>query len=88
MSEDVKEMREQKTAVPMAGGTMPKESDEERLTRLAGEINAIKEQTRATVQNARLAAGSFRPRQPCHMAAGPTGLRHRSIIPSARRRCL
>lgn len=57
MSEDVKEMREQEMAVPMAGGTMPKESDEERLTRLAGEINAIKEQTRATVQNATLEIG-------------------------------
>lgn len=57
MSEDVKEMREQEMAVPMAGGTMPKESDEERLTRLAGEINAIKEQTRATVRNATLEIG-------------------------------
>ena len=57
MSEDVKEMREQEMAVPMAGGIMPKESDEERLTRLAGEINAIKEQTRATVQNATLEIG-------------------------------
>nr|DAN87555.1 MAG TPA: Protein of unknown function (DUF3102) [Caudoviricetes sp.] len=53
MSEDMKE----KMAVPVADGTMPKESDEERLTRLAGEINAIKEQTRATVQNATLEIG-------------------------------
>lgn len=51
------EMQEQGMAVPMAGGNMPEESDEERLTRLAGEINAIKEQTRATVQNATLEIG-------------------------------
>ena len=51
------EMQERDTAMTAAGGTMPKESDEERLTRLAGEINAIKEQTRATVQNATLEIG-------------------------------
>lgn len=51
------EMQERDTAMTAASGTMPKESDEERLTRLAGEINAIKEQTRATVQNATLEIG-------------------------------
>ena len=87
MSEDVKEMREQKMAVPMAGGTMPKESDEERLTRLAGEINAIKEQTRATVQTAPLELGRRLIQAPAAEPHGRIGARHRSITPSARRRC-
>lgn len=86
MSEDVKE----KMAVPVAGGTMPKESDEERLTRLAGEINAIKEQTRATVQNATLEIGrrliQAKAAVP-HGSCGRIGSRHRSITPSVRRRC-
>lgn len=58
MMENENKLMENSEAKALAGGSnLPEESNEEKLSRLAGEINAIKEQTREVIRNATLAIG-------------------------------